>query len=250
MIAVRPEMGPAIAQYARPVTNSNLLEHQVQYLGTDRRLTWCLLSQSSHLTSLLVPGALCETVVPENLEHYLSQRRRWASNAYFNDYYYAFGKQQRLITRLFALIDIVRQSLVFYRVINTALFIRSLILHFYIIKLTPTLILTKTPALWFLLLVLLREPLLRKRFHKLIVGMCINQVISPILSVIVFANVLLNMGSQGMHQISVLLKHNNSFRSLGENGAEQCRLETNLYALSSSDPRSAARYTWFVLVAQ
>lgn len=196
MIVVRPEMGLAVSQYARPVTEHNLWRHQVQYLGTDRRLTWCMMSQGKHLRTIFVPDAISETVVPDGVSHYLSQRRRWASNAYFNDYFYLLGPRQRLITRLFAAVDILRLTLVYYRVFNTGYFLHGLITNFYFIKIIPTLIVTKTPAMWYLVMVLIREPLLRKRFHKIILGMCINQIISPILSVIVFTNVILHIGSQ------------------------------------------------------
>lgn len=196
MIVVRPELGDALSEYARPVSEYNLLRHQVQYLGTDRRLTWCMLSQNKHLRTIFVPDALSETVTPSSLSHYLSQRRRWASNAYFNDWFYLLGPQQRLATRFFAAIDILRLTLGFYRVFNTGYFVRGLVTNFYVIKIIPTLIVTKTPATWYLILVLLKEPVLRKRLHKILLGMCVNQVISPILSVIVFANVLLHVGSQ------------------------------------------------------
>lgn len=203
MITVRPEMGDAVSQYAKAVTERNLFRHQVQYLGTDRRLTWCMISQDKHLRTIFVPDALSETVVPNSFSHYVSQRRRWASNAYFNDMFYALGPQQRLITRLFALIDMVRLTLVFYRVFNTGYFLHGLITNFYFIKIVPTLIVTKTPALWYLILTMTKEPHLRRRLHKVVLGMCINQLISPLLSVFVFFNVLLNMGSQAWGKTGV-----------------------------------------------
>lgn len=198
MIAVRPEFVAALEKYASPVTNRSLLPHQVQYLGTDRRLTWCMLVQGTDLHTILVPDAVSETVVPQTLDHYLSQRRRWASNAYFNDIYYAFGPKQFIITRLFALINIVRMTLVLYRVLNTALFVRYLINNFYIIRIVPLLVVTKTPVVWFVVHTIFTQPLLRTKLHKLAVGACIDQVISPFLSVIVFLNVVFHMGSPGL----------------------------------------------------
>lgn len=203
MITVRPEMGAAVSQYAKAVTEHNLFRHQVQYLGTDRRLTWCMISQDKHLRTIFVPDALSETVVPNSFSHYVSQRRRWASNAYFNDMFYALGPQQRLITRLFALIDIIRLTLVFYRVFNTGYFLHGLITNFYVVKILPTLIVTKTPALWYLILTMTKERHLRRRMHKVVLGMLINQLISPLLSVFVFFNVLLNMGSQAWGRTGV-----------------------------------------------
>jgi chitin synthase len=91
MIVVRPECAGAIKRYAEPVTCFPVLRHQVQYLGTDRRLTYSLLSQDKKLHTLFVPEAGSETVAPGSLQHYLSQRRRWGSNAYFNNYFYLGG---------------------------------------------------------------------------------------------------------------------------------------------------------------
>ncbi|KAK5315943.1 hypothetical protein LTR70_006495 [Exophiala xenobiotica] len=203
MIVIRPEMAHALSEYARPVTNRNIFLHQTQYLGTDRRLTYCMMSQNKHLRTIFVPDARSETVVPNGLSHYLSQRRRWASNAYFNDFWLALGPQQRLITRLFAFIDLVRLTLVFYRVFNTAFFLHGLVSHFYVEKIIPTLVVTKMPAAWYLVVVMIKEPFLRKRVHKLILGMCINQIISPILSVIVFVNVCFHIGSHAWGKTGV-----------------------------------------------
>lgn len=93
MIRVRPEMAGAMQKYAAPVTSLPVLKHQVQLLGTDRRLTYCLLSQDRRLRTLFVPAAGSETIAPQSLKHYLSQRRRWGSNAYFNNYFYFAGKK-------------------------------------------------------------------------------------------------------------------------------------------------------------
>ncbi|KAI4853821.1 hypothetical protein E4T44_00601 [Aureobasidium sp. EXF-8845] len=87
MIAVRPEMAGAMRKYAAPVT---------AYPAPDISL----LSQSKDLHTLFVPTAVSETVAPQSLKHYLSQRRRWGSNAYFNNYFYFAGENMILVTRL------------------------------------------------------------------------------------------------------------------------------------------------------
>ena len=197
MCAVRPEMAGAIQRYAAPVQESSVLRHQVQYLGTDRRLTYCLLAEDKVLRTIFVPHATCETVAPQTLRHYLSQRRRWGSNSYFNNYFYCFGKNQAWVTRFWGLVDIVRMSLVYYRVANTIMFLQDLVRHFALIKIIPLLVITQTPTVWYLLMVFFQEPLLRKRAHKLVLGLIINKIISPVLSIIVFTEVLRHIGSQG-----------------------------------------------------
>ncbi|KAK7419061.1 hypothetical protein QQX98_003563 [Neonectria punicea] len=195
MMAVREEMAGAIRKYAEPVTTYMVIHHQVQYLGTDRRLTYSMLSQGKHLRTLFVPDAVSETVAPQSIAHYLSQRRRWGSNAYFNNYFYLAGEKMIAITRIAATVEVVRLSMVYYRVLNTALFIKSLVHHVSIMKLMPMLIIGQLPSVWFFTSVLI-ESELRKRAHKLILGYLINKCISPFMSVIIFTKVATNLGSQ------------------------------------------------------
>jgi hypothetical protein len=207
MIAVRKEMAGAIKMYSKPINDALVFQHQVQYLGTDRRLTFCMLSQSKHLRTLFVPHAISETVAPQSLLHYLSQRRRWGSNAYFNNYFYFVGRGHWLITRLWAFIDIVRESLVYYRVANTILFIYGLSRHFVFIRIIPYIVVTQAPSIWFLILVLFREPLLRKQAHRLILGMIINKIIATFLSIIIFSRIILNLGNAGECNIIIQNSH-------------------------------------------
>ncbi|KAF5688779.1 chitin synthase [Fusarium denticulatum] len=182
MIAVRPEMAGAIRKYAEPVTGELVINHQVQYLG-------------EHLRTLFVPDAVSETVAPQSLFHYLSQRRRWGSNAYFNNYFYLAGEKMITITRIAASVEVIRLSLVYYRILNTALFIASCVRHVSAIKLVPMLVVGQLPSLWFFCSILI-EPELRKRGHKLAIGYLINKCVSPIMSVIIFTKVATNLGSQ------------------------------------------------------
>lgn len=163
--------------------------------GTDRRLTYSMLSQGKNLRTLFVPDAVSETVAPQSLFHYLSQRRRWGSNAYFNNYFYLSGEKMIPITRIAASIEVIRLSLVYYRILNTALFIASCVRHITALKLVPMLVVGQLPSLWFFCSILL-EPVLRKSGHKLLIGYLINKCVSPFMSVIIFTKVATNLGSQ------------------------------------------------------
>ncbi|CCT71684.1 related to chitin synthase [Fusarium fujikuroi IMI 58289] len=195
MISVREEMGGAIQKYAEPITGALVLSHQVQYLGTDRRLTYSMLSQGKHLHTLFVPDAVSETVAPQSIQHYLSQRRRWGSNAYFNNYFYLGGEKMILITRIVATIEVVRLSLVYYRVLNTIMFLKRVSHGVPVMKLIPMLVIGQLPSCWFFCSVLIEREL-RRRAHKLVLGFCINKCISPIMSIIIFTKVAINLGSQ------------------------------------------------------
>ncbi|GAB7356070.1 hypothetical protein MBLNU459_g6686t1 [Dothideomycetes sp. NU459] len=195
MVAVRPEMAGAIRKYAEPITAYPVLLHQVQYLGTDRRLTYSMLSQSADLHTIFVPSAVSETVAPQSLKHYLSQRRRWGSNAYFNNYFYAAGENMIWITRLCATIELTRLSLVYYRVFNTALFIYGLTKSFHVMKIIPLLVVSQLPTLWYLCNMAI-NPHLRVKSHKLLIGLLINKFMGPVMSLTIFTNVVKNLGSQ------------------------------------------------------
>ncbi|KAF5666941.1 chitin synthase [Fusarium circinatum] len=162
MISVREEMGGAIQKYAEPITGALVLSHQVQYLGTDRRLTYSMLSQGKHLHTLFVPDAVSETVAPQSIQHYLSQRRRWGSNAYFNNYFYLGGERMILITRIAATIEVVRLSLVYYRVLNTIMFFKRVSHGVPILKLIPMLVIGQLPSCWFFCSVMIERELRRR----------------------------------------------------------------------------------------
>ncbi|KAL5610732.1 hypothetical protein FOBRF1_006849 [Fusarium oxysporum] len=201
MIAVRPEMAGAIRKYAEPITGYMVVNHQVQYLGTDRRLTYLMLSQGTHLETLFVSDAVSETVAPQSLMHYLSQRRRWGSNAYFNNWFYMAGEKMIPITRIAATVEVVRLSLVYYRVLNTVLFILSCIKHVSALKLIPMLVIGQLPSLWFFISILIEHEL-RRRGHKLVIGYFINKCVSPFMSVIIFTKVATNLGIWGMSGVT------------------------------------------------
>lgn len=196
MITVRPEMAGAIKKYAAAVTRREVIHHQVQYLGTDRRLTYSMLSQDKRLRTLFVPEAVSETVSPQSLKHYLSQRRRWGSNAYFNNYFYFLGSKMILYTRIAAFIEILRLTMVYYRVINTAMFIRGMVVHFELMAVLPLLVVAEIPLIWFTFYTIFLSRTLRQRSGKLLLGYFINKLMSFFISVTVFSLVARNLGLQ------------------------------------------------------
>lgn len=103
-----------------------------------------------------------------------------------------------IVSRISALIDITRLSMVYYRVLNTALFIRGLIDGVSIISLMPLMIVAYLPTAWYMFTVFALEKELKKRAHKLLIGLCINKMISYFITVMVFTKVAKNLGSQGM----------------------------------------------------
>ncbi|KAG9668290.1 glycosyltransferase family 2 protein, partial [Aureobasidium melanogenum] len=241
MVAVRPEMAGAMTRYAAPITAYPVLLHQVQYLGTDRRLTYSMLSQSKDLHTLFVPDAVSETVAPQSLKHYLSQRRRWGSNAYFNNYFYFAGENMIWITRLWACIEVTRLSLVYYRVANTILFIYGLVSSFNVMSIIPLLIVSQLPTLWFLINTATNKQL-RQRAHKILLGLAINKFMAPIMSVCVFTIVVKNLGSQawGLTHGATSAAPAAAATTAAAEVAEKEKAQTQQGLLESLEPRNGS----------
>lgn len=196
MIVVRREMAGAIEKYARPATNHIVLRHQVQYLGTDRRLTYCMLSQAPNLRTIFIPEASGETLAPQSLRHYLSQRRRWGSNAYANNFFFCAGPNMNIVTRVGAAKEILRTTMIYFRIANTVLFLRNVITNFDIIQLLPLIVITFTPTIWYVFVALFCNSHLRRNWFKLLLGFVINRCIGPFMSLTIFSLVVRNLGSQ------------------------------------------------------
>jgi hypothetical protein len=96
---------------------------------------------------------------------------------------------------LWACIEVTRLSLVYYRVANTILFIYGLISSFNLMSIIPLLVVSQLPTIWFLINTATNKQL-RQRAHKILLGLCINKVMAPIMSVAVFTIVVKNLGSQ------------------------------------------------------
>jgi len=163
-----------------------------------------MLSQGFGLRTLFVPDAVSETVAPQSIRHYLSQRRRWGSNAYFNNFYYLAGSRMNPITRLLSAIDIARETFVYYRILNTVFFIKALVDHFVFLEILPLIILGQLPLVWYFICMLLEREL-RIRMHKLLIGFLINKLISPFMALMIFTEVAFNLGNNGMFSLLSVL---------------------------------------------
>ena len=102
-----------------------------------------------------------------------------------------------LITRFAAAVDVIRITFVYYRIVNTALFFRALAKGVTIMEILPLIIIAFLPTVWFVITVIFLEKELRRRAHKLLIGFCLNKIISYFISITIFTKVAKNLGSQG-----------------------------------------------------
>uniref|UniRef100_V5GN58 chitin synthase n=2 Tax=Kalmanozyma brasiliensis (strain GHG001) TaxID=1365824 RepID=V5GN58_KALBG len=187
-------LGQASAEYRKHVQNGNLVKRQVQYQGTDRRLCWSIISRSKSVRTVLETRAACFTIPPQSLSHYLSQRRRWGSNAYFNAFITLTGPNQHLVTRAWMTLELARSSLVFFRMYNFGHFVYNLVTKFSLIGVAPLLAITLLPQIWFFFCVVLPTKRYRGLWHHLLYGAVLNRACSVVLTPTVYANVLLGFG--------------------------------------------------------
>lgn len=184
----------AIAMYSELPDKDDMLKTTVQLLGTDRRLTSSFLYQAKDVSINYDTRAKCYTIPPNQLYSYISQRRRWGSNSYFNTYCNIFGPNIHPITRLFALLDYLRLSLVYFRMFNTILFVYQLTTQVGIIQLIPFLVIVSYPTMFFFVFSL-TDPFLRKMYLKLVLGYVYNKILAPFVSMMVLSNMYWNIGS-------------------------------------------------------
>lgn len=194
MFRIHEYAAKAIAMYSELPDKDDMLKTTVQLLGTDRRLTSSFLYQSKNITINYDTRAKCYTIPPNELYSYISQRRRWGSNSYFNTYCNIFGPNIHIITRIFAILDYLRLSLVYFRMFNTILFVYQLTLKVGILQLIPFLVIVSYPTMFFFVFSL-TDPFLRKMYFKLMLGYLCNKVLAPFVSMMVLSNMYWNIGS-------------------------------------------------------
>ncbi len=195
MFKIHPVASKAIAMYSELPDENELIKITVQLLGTDRRLTCSFMFQERDIVIVYDIRAKCYTIPPNQLYSYISQRRRWGSNSYFNTFCMLIGpKTVHPITKIFAFLDYMRLSLVYFRIFNTVLFIYSMIQNAVFIELIPFLCIVLYPTIFFFAFALSDE-FLRKTYHKLLLGYFYNKIMSPFISLMAVTNLYWNIGS-------------------------------------------------------
>ena len=184
----------AIAMYSDLPNTDDLIKTTVQLLGTDRRLTCSFMFQNSKIKTVYDIRAKCYTIPPNELYPYISQRRRWASNSYFNTLCMIIGPNVHIITRIFGVLDYLRLSLIYFRLFNTIFFVYYLTNGVSIEKIYPFLCIVLYPSMSFFLYSLF-DPFLRAMYFKLLLGYIYNKIGAPFVSIMIISNLYWNIGS-------------------------------------------------------
>jgi len=183
--------------YSQIPDNDDLVVSNVQYVGTDRRYTGSLLYTNSDAKIVMDTRCNAYTAPPQSIEQYVSQRRRWCQNTYFNTMINIVAANINPLLRVFCLIDYLRLTLVYFRLFNTAYFVYLLASHFHptaILDLVPYLVVLIYPTFFFFLYCLFNKNL-RIQWFSLFVSYLLNKIFMLLSNVIIFSVMLFNIGS-------------------------------------------------------
>lgn len=192
----------ALDLYSKIPDHNHLVTSSVQYVGTDRRYTSSLIYTDRNAKIVLDTRCNAYTIPPSNLESYISQRRRWCQNTYFNSMINIIGPNVNFVLRFFNLIDYLRLSLVYFRLFNTLYFVYLLASAYKqqnILELVPYIVILCYPVLCFLVYSLFNGHL-RQQWFSLFISLIVNKIFVMVSTISIFTNMLLNIGSSSWNQ--------------------------------------------------
>ena len=202
LFKLTPNTIDAQTLYSQIPDATDMVISSVQYVGTDRRYTGSLLYTNSDAKIVMDTRCNAYTIPPQSSQQYLSQRRRWCQNTYFNTMVNIIAPNINPILRVFCLIDYLRLTLVYFRLFNTAYFVYLLASNFHptaIINLVPYLVVLIYPTLFFFVYCLFNKNL-RTQWISLFFSYLLNKIFIMLSNIIIFSVMLFNIGYSSWSQ--------------------------------------------------
>jgi chitin synthase len=197
MFKINEEAKNALLKFSSLPDEKNLIQRNSQYIGTDRKYTSCIIQTNKNAKIVLDTRCHVYTVPPNNWISYINQRRRWCSNMYFNSMNNVIAPNINILLRLFTILDIVRLSLVYFRLFNTTYLLYLIVITFKdqnIIRFVPLIIFVALPTFCFLVYSIFNGHL-RKQYIKFLIMSIINKIFTLLSTIIVFTVMLININS-------------------------------------------------------
>ena len=197
MVKVSPLFSKTLEFYTTTPNESEFLQTTVQNMGTDRRFTSSLVYNSQGAKILQDTRSKVYTVSPQSFSSFVSQRQRWNHNMFFNSILNCFGKNVHWLSRLFNAIDVLRMSLIYFRLFNTLFFIYVLSVNYTVsnvVELVPYIVLLSYPVFCFFVYALF-DKFLRQQFGYLLLFLVPNKLFTTFTNLIVFSCMLFNIGN-------------------------------------------------------
>lgn len=203
MTVIDDSMSDALKIYSKLPDETNLFETSVQCVGTDRRLTSSIVYTANGGKILQDTRAHAYTIPPNNIDGYLSQRKRWAQNMFFNSINNIFGKNVVILSRLFNLVDVLRMSVIYFRFFNTLFFIYLLAKNYEnkeIVNLVPYIVLLVYPVMCFMIYALFNGHL-RRQYIQMAICLIVNKVFTMLTTIVIFTLMLVNIGNSNWRMV-------------------------------------------------
>lgn len=197
MVKIHPGFSKSLEFYTKLPNESNLLETTVQYTGTDRRFTSSLVYNSPGSRILQDTRSKVYTLPPQSFSSFVSQRQRWNHNMYFNSILNCFGKNVNWLSRFFNFIDVLRMTLIYFRLFNTIFFVYVLCENYdssRVLELIPYIVLLSYPVFCFFVYSLF-DKFLRQQFLYLLLFVIPNKLFTMFTNLLIFSVMLFNIGS-------------------------------------------------------
>lgn len=197
MIKIDQSFSNILNMYASLPTETNLFETSVQYIGTDRRFTSSIVYTEPSAKVIQDIRAHGYTLPPQNMSSFFSQRKRWTHNMFFNSILNILGPNVNVLSRFFNFIDVLRMSLVYFRIFNSLFFIYLLASNYQpkdILQLVPYIVLLSYPVVCFFVYALFNSHL-RSQYLFFALFLVINKVFTMFTSAITFTMMLFSIGN-------------------------------------------------------
>lgn len=196
MFKVVPESNNSLEMYSQLPDKTKLVESCIQYIGTDRRYTSCLIYNQDE-GIVMNSNVHAYTKPPQTWSSFVQQRKRWCSNMYFNNMFNIVGPNVNFLLRFFNVVEFLRMSLVYFRLFNSFYFVfllASTPFSYSILELVPLVVLVSFPVVCFLVYSLVNFHL-RKMFVSLFFGYLLNKISTFFINPVVFSSMLWNIGN-------------------------------------------------------
>lgn len=176
-------------RYAEYPRTTSIMDVATKMIGTDRRYTTLKLKYSRDVKLVMFYDTFVYTETPQNLNTYISQRKRWGTNTLSNSLVNITSRNIPWFTKLSAVVDILRLVASYFRFVSFIYFwvflfigeIRTDLIIFLGVTIGTVYLYT------FICIIVVGE-----RKLSLLWGFLLNKLITPLITVRIFTEIMLN----------------------------------------------------------
>ncbi len=192
-----------IKDYKRLPQKNHLIQTISRMIGTDRCYTKALLKNNGKIIMSL--NSYIYTECPQKLSVFLSQRKRWNSNALSNAYCCLVSKKIGIFNKINSLIDIIRLYFTIFR-LGSVIGFYMMIYKIDLIQIIFIIIFVAPSQLYIIFNYFYFE---KKYTINLLIGYLLNKLVTPLLSVIITIKLMLYLDDFSWGK-TIQLKDNNN----------------------------------------